>query len=110
MNIPQQTCPDEFTVTRLRGETAARPAAARVGYRPGMSESGDQKQTDEPTEGISDQLPEDLQPSDDNPLAEGLSEEDDVDRDELDMLGGRGPDESDEDEGDGASGGDDTDD
>ena len=83
------------------------------GYRPDMSESGDEKQTDEPTEGISDdQLPEDLQPSEDNPLAEGLTEEDDVDRDELDTLGGRTPDESDEDEdgGDGESGSGDGDD
>ena len=43
----------------------------------------------ETTEGISDdQLPEDLQPSEENPLAEPL--DDDVDTDDLDMGGGRG--------------------
>ncbi len=57
-----------------------------------MSES-----TEEPA-GISDeQLPEDLQPTDDNPLAQPLSEEDGPkSRDELDMRGGKTPDESDE--------------
>ena len=47
-------------------------------------------------EGISDdQLPEDLQPTDDNPLAEPLAE-DEVDADDLDELGmhgGKTPDE-----------------
>ena len=38
-------------------------------------------------------LPEDLQPSEENPLAEPLEE--DVDRDDLDMEGGRTPEESD---------------
>jgi len=46
-------------------------------------------------EGISDdQLPEDLQPTDDNPLAQGLDE--DVETDELDMDGGKGADEWDD--------------
>ena len=60
------------------------------------------------TAGIDDdQLPEDLQPSDDNPLAEPLAE--DVDEDELDVLDGKHAEESDdaededEDDGDGAS-------
>ena len=46
------------------------------------------------TDGIRDEdLPEDLQPSEENPLAEPLEE--DVDRDDLDMEGGRTPEESD---------------
>ena len=41
------------------------------------------------TQGIDDdQLPEDLQPSEENPLAQPL--DDDVDTDALDMDGGRG--------------------
>ena len=43
----------------------------------------------ETTEGITDdQLPEDLQPSEDNPLAESLDDE--VDPADLDMEGGKG--------------------
>jgi hypothetical protein len=50
------------------------------------------------TGGIRDEdLPEDLQPSEENPLAEPLEE--DVDRDDLDMEGGRTPEESEESEG-----------
>ena len=58
-------------------------------YRRRMSES-------EPETGeIRDEdLPEDLQPGEDNPLAEPPDE--DVDRDALDMEGGRTPEESDE--------------
>ena len=49
----------------------------------------------EQTQGIDDdQLPEDLQPSEENPLAEPL--EDDVDTDELDMQGGKGAEEWDD--------------
>jgi len=49
-----------------------------------MSNSESEK-TDEPTEGISDeQLPDDLVPSEDNPLAETLAE-DEVDVDDLDL-------------------------
>ena len=45
------------------------------------------------TEGISDEkLPEDLQPSEDNPLAEPL--DDDVEVEDLDMHGGKEPEES----------------
>jgi hypothetical protein len=66
-----------------------------------MSESSneqkDQSQKDDDEVGISDeQLPEDLQPSEDNPLAEPLTEEeapDDID--DLDMMGGGSSDESD---------------
>ena len=52
--------------------------------------------SDESTEqGITDdQLPEDLQPSEDNPLAEPL--DDAVDTDDLDMGGGLGADEWDD--------------
>ena len=47
------------------------------------------------SEGISDdKLPEDLQPSEDNPLAEPL--DDDVDVEDLDMAGGKAPEESDD--------------
>jgi hypothetical protein len=50
------------------------------------------------TGGIRDEdLPEDLQPSEENPLAEPLEE--DVDRDDLDMEGGRTPEEPEEPEG-----------
>jgi hypothetical protein len=49
------------------------------------------------TGGIRDEdLPEDLQPSEENPLAEPLEE--DVDRDDLDMEGGRTPEGSGESE------------
>ncbi|NYD41361.1 hypothetical protein [Nocardioides panaciterrulae] len=41
-----------------------------------------------------DQLPDDVRPGEDNPLAEGL--EDDVDTDELDVLGGKGAEQWDE--------------
>lgn len=52
----------------------------------------------EPETGISDeQLPEDLQPSEDNPLAEPL-DEDDAETDELDMQGGKTPEQSDDEE------------
>ncbi|MCW2775159.1 MAG: hypothetical protein JWN91_3485 [Nocardioides sp.] len=54
-------------------------------------------QSDENRTGISDEdLPEDLQPSDDNPLAKPLSEEDHpTSPEELDVLSGKTPDESD---------------
>lgn len=69
-----------------------------------MSEPSNEQQDqsssgDEPAEGISDgQLPDDLLPSEDNPLAEPLTDEeapDDID--ELDMMGRSGDDESDAD-------------
>lgn len=64
-----------------------------------MSESEDE------TTGIDDDLlPEDLQPSEDNPLAEPLA--DDVDTDDLDVLEGKDAEESSdevEDQDDGAS-------
>ena len=70
-----------------------------------MSESSNEQTED--TVGISDeQLPEDLQASEDNPLAEPLTEEeapDDID--ELDMMGEASSDES-EDESDDPSGAD----
>lgn len=61
-----------------------------------MTNSSDEAQeqgTDE--QGISDdQLPEDLQAGEENPLAEPL--DDDVDTDELDMRGGKGAEEWDD--------------
>jgi hypothetical protein len=62
--------------------------APALDYGPAMSESSNEKA--EETEGISDeQLPEDLQPSEDNPLAEPLTEEEAPDdMDDLDMMGG----------------------
>ncbi|MFL6001630.1 MAG: hypothetical protein ACJ72P_02370 [Nocardioides sp.] len=66
-----------------------------------MSEQSNDKSGDDAV-GISDeQLPDDLVPSEDNPLAEPLSEEeapDDID--ELDMMGGGSGDDSDEDSDD----------
>ena len=51
----------------------------------------------EETTGISDdQLPEDLQPTDDNPLAQPLDEEDAKSPEELDMQGGKTPEQSDD--------------
>jgi hypothetical protein len=92
---------------RLRNEVATRvtrPGEATVDaeglrYRPSMSESSNEKAED--TEGISDeQLPEDLQPSEDNPLAEPLTDEEAPDdMDELDMMGG-GTEKSDDGESD----------
>ena len=67
-----------------------------MGYDPLMS-----NQSDEPTTGISDEdLPEDLQPSDDNPLAQPLTEDDDETKspEELDVLGGKTPETSDDDD------------
>lgn len=59
-----------------------------------MSES----ESEQPEPGIADeQLPEDLQPGEDNPLAEPLPE--DVDTAELDVTGGKTAEES-EDDGD----------
>lgn len=56
----------------------------------------------ESTAGIDDkQLPEDLQPGEANPLAEPLDDE--VDPDELDVLEGKGAEESAGDSDDGAS-------
>jgi hypothetical protein len=57
---------------------------------------------DEPATGISDEdLPEELRPSDDNPLAQPLTEDDDPKSpEELDVMGGKTPEES----GDGTGG------
>ena len=61
------------------------------------NETGNETATDN-EQGISDdQLPEDLQPSEDNPLAEPL-DEDDAETDELDMQGGKTPEQSDDEE------------
>jgi len=52
-------------------------------------------QNDEPSEGIADEdLPEDLQPTDDNPLAQPLTDEDPESVEDLDVLGGKGPEQS----------------
>ena len=61
-----------------------------------MSESSNEQTEDEA--GISDeQLPEDLQPSEDNPLAEPLTEEEAPDdMDDLDMMGGGSSGDSDD--------------
>lgn len=50
----------------------------------------------EPGAGISDdKLPEDLRPTDDNPLAQPLTDDDDAKSpEELDVLGGKTPEES----------------
>ena len=75
-----------------------------------MSESSndqkDQSRNEEDAAGISDeQLPEDLQASEDNPLAEPLTEEDAPDdMDDLDMRGGGSSNDSDESESEGSGG------
>jgi hypothetical protein len=67
-----------------------------------MSETENENQqtsggSDPSGEGIPDeQLPEDLQPSEDNPLAEPLGE--DVDTEDLDMEGGKGAEQWDDEE------------
>ena len=62
------------------------------GYDHGMS-----NQSDEPSEGIADEdLPEDLQPTDDNPLAQPLTDEDPESVEELDVLGGKAPEQTEE--------------
>lgn len=49
--------------------------------------------SEEPQQGIGDdQLPEELQPTEDNPLAQPLTEDDDPKSpEELDVLGGKAP-------------------
>ena len=62
-----------------------------------MTNSSSDEATEQGTDdmGITDdQLPEDLQPSEDNPLAQPLDDE--VDPADLDMEGGRGADEWDD--------------
>jgi hypothetical protein len=66
-----------------------------------MSEQSNDKSEDDAVGITDEQLPDDLLPSEDNPLAEPLSEEeapDDID--ELDMMGGGSDDDSDEDSDD----------
>ena len=56
-----------------------------------MSESDDRQV------GIEDEdLPEDLQPTDDNPLAQDLDEDEAKSREELDVLGGKTPEQREE--------------
>jgi hypothetical protein len=64
-----------------------------------MTNSESETSTDAGTQGIDDeQLPEDLQPSEDNPLAASLDERDDArDPEELDMQGGKTPVETEDD-------------
>lgn len=62
-----------------------------------MSEQSNDKSEDDAVGITDDQLPDDLLPSEDNPLAEPLSEEeapDDID--ELDLMGGGSGDDSDD--------------
>jgi hypothetical protein len=67
-----------------------------AGYDCRMSTSSADEQ---PEQGISDdQLPEDLRPTDDNPLAQPLPD-DALDPEELDVLGGRQPDQDDQRDG-----------
>lgn len=68
-----------------------------TGYSPAMSENTDP--TTEETTGVPDEaLPEDLQPTDDNPLAQPLDDDEAKSDEELDMKGGKTPDESEEDD------------
>jgi hypothetical protein len=55
--------------------------------------------------GIEDEdLPEDLQPADDNPLAQPLDEDEAKPAEELDVLGGKQPEQSGDDSGDDSEG------
>ena len=71
---------------------------------------------DEPTTGISDEdLPEDLQATDDNPLAQPLEGDDVKSPEELDVMGGKAPEQTedspesaDSDSGSGGDSGDDS--
>ncbi|WP_395657780.1 hypothetical protein [Nocardioides sp.] len=75
-----------------------------------MSENSGEQAGDQPSDqsestgtGIGDEdLPEDLQPTDDNPLAQELDEEDAHSREELDVLGGKLPEQSDDGSHDGS--------
>lgn len=59
-----------------------------------MSENSQESAAEEAT-GISDeQLPEDLRPSEDNPLAQPLDPEEAKSPEELDMQGGKTPEQS----------------
>jgi hypothetical protein len=50
---------------------------------------------DEPATGITDEeLPEDLQPTDDNPLAQPLEGGDAKSSEELDVMGGKSPEQT----------------
>lgn len=71
-----------------------------------MSESSNEQSDGGDGVGISDeQLPEDLQASEDNPLAEPLTDEDaPEDMDDLDMMGGGSSKDSDESESEGSGG------
>ena len=64
-----------------------------------QSSSAPSGDDDRAPEGIDDdQLPEDLRPSDDNPLAKPLTNEDEPkSAEELDMQGGKTPEESEDD-------------
>ena len=54
-------------------------------------------ETDHDQSGIQDEdLPEDLRPTDDNPLAQDLDEDDAKSPEELEMGGGKAPEQSDE--------------
>jgi len=54
--------------------------------------------SDEPTPGVDDEnLPEDLQPTDDNPLAQPLDEDEAKPAEELDVLGGKDPEQMEDD-------------
>ena len=67
--------------------------------------------SDEPTTGISDEdLPEDLQPTEDNPLAQPLDQDEAKSPEELDMQGGKTPEQSSDDESEDDSGNDSEDD
>lgn len=64
-----------------------------------MSENSSENSGEEST-GIGDeQLPEDLRPTDDNPLAQPLDEDEAKPAEELDMQGGKTPEESDDESG-----------
>ena len=59
-----------------------------------MSENSTENAGEEPAGVDDEQLPEDLRPTDDNPLAQPLDEDEAKSPEELDMKGGKTPEET----------------
>ena len=72
---------------------------ASMSQHPDESRESREPQTSGPDEGITDaDLPADLQPTEDNPLAQPLEGEGAKSPEELDMAGGKVPEQRDEDD------------
>src|SRR3954449_2114345 len=92
------------------GRPMTNTGTEETGGDTGSGTAGETSGTGGTGQGISDdQLPEDLQPSDDNPLAKPLTEDDDPkSAEELDMMGGKVPEESGEEDADASDDSDDS--